>query len=314
VVRPGMLTTVQDTGRTGWRRHGVVAGGAVDAFALRCANVLVGNEEHAAGLECTIIGPELSFEDERVIAVAGFAPRAQLDGAEIPPFTAVRASAGSTLVLADTGQGVRAYVAISGGIAVGMVLGSRATDLTARLGGFHGRSLEYADVLPLGPPDVFTAIGGRAVAGRSMLPAYSTEPVVRVLPGPEAERLGSVVLTRFLRERYTVTPESNRMGCRLNGDALQPGNPIEMISSPVAPGTVQLPPSGQPIVLLADAQTIGGYPRLAGVISFDLPLLAQLRPGHGVEFVVTDVREAERLAAERRRDLRLLRDALRLRS
>lgn len=147
-----------------------------------------------------------------------------------------------------------------------------------------------------------------------MLPAYSTEPVVRVLPGPEAERLGSAVLTGFLRERYTVTPESNRMGCRLNGKALQHGNPIEMISSPVAPGTVQLPPSGQPIVLLADAQTIGGYPRLAGVISFDLPLLAQLRPGHRVQFVVTDVREAERLAAERRRDLRLLRDALRLRS
>lgn len=311
ILRAGMLTTVQDSGRRGLRRHGVVQGGAMDPFALRCANLLAGNDEAAAGLECTIAGPELRIEEERVIVVAGFAPRATLDGRSITPWSSTRAAAGSVLSLHDTGHGCRAFIAFSGGIDVPPVLRSRATDLAAGFGGCAGRALRRDDVLPLGPRGAGAPAAGLH-AGRSMLPRYSVAPVVRIMAAPETELLGEAGLAALESESYVVDADSNRMGCRLSGTPLSIDGGGAMISSPVSPGTVQLPPSGQPIVLLADAQTIGGYPRIAHVISADIPLVAQLRPGHSVSFRRVELPEAERLAARQRRDLRMLADALRL--
>jgi antagonist of KipI len=317
VVRAGMLTTVQDSGRTSLRRYGVVAGGPMDTFAARVANLLVGNDRGAALLECTIAGPALRLEDDRVIAITGHAPRARLDDMPVRAWTTVTAPAGSTLSVPDTGPGCRAFVAIAGGITVEAVLGSRATDIAAGIGGMHGRALQVGDMLPLGtssarPPA--QAFGGAAVVGRSMMPDYAAEPLIRILRGPETERTGDAAWQTLLGSSFTVTAASNRMGCRLDGPPLTSADPAEMISSPVSVGTIQLPPSGQPIVLTSDAQTIGGYPRIAHVISVDLPVIAQVRPGATVRFAESTLRHAHDLLAARERDLRMLADALRLRA
>jgi antagonist of KipI len=311
VVRAGMLTTVQDRGRTRMRRHGIAVGGAMDDFAHRVANLLVRNPSDAATLECTIRGPVLRFADERVIAVTGFSPRVMLDGSDVAAATPLIAAAGSTLAVEDTGAGCRAYIAIGGGIDVPVVLGSRATHLQGAFGGLDGRALERGAVLPLGAPASRTA-PLRVHAGRSILPAYSPAPVLRVMTAPESELLGADAWRALLATTWTVGAASNRMGCRLEGAAIENARSKEMISSPVAPGTVQLPPSGQPIILAADAQTVGGYPRIAHVAGVDLPLLAQVRPGGTVRFRAVSFDEARRALAARERDLRMLDDALRL--
>jgi antagonist of KipI len=314
VVRAGMLTTVQDEGRVSLRRHGIVVGGAMDGFAARVANLLVGNERDAALLECTIAGPALRLTDDRIVAVTGHAPRVLLDGAPVDPWTALPVRAGGMLSVPDTGPGCRAYIAVAGGIAVEPVLGSRATDVAAGIGGVHGRALQADDVLPLGmvPVPLRHATGARV--GRSMLPGYAAAATIRIVRGPEADRTGDAAWRTLLGSSYSVTASSNRMGCRLDGMPLASSDPLEMISSPVAIGTIQLPPSGLPIVLTSDAQTIGGYPRIAHVITADLPIIAQVRPGGSVRFIEVTLREAHELLAVRERDLRMLADALRLRA
>jgi KipI family sensor histidine kinase inhibitor len=299
LVRPGLLTTVQDLGRAGLRSEGVPLSGAADPFALRVANLLAGNPEDAAGLEVMLAGPELEFEEETVVAVAG----ADFEGA--PAWRAIRIAAGQRLAFGECLRGCRAYIAVSGGIATEPVLGSRSTYLRGGFGGWEGRALRAGDRLPVGRPSgAPPRLGG--IVSPGIRPGYSPAPTLRVVPGPQAPEFGP----ELFDATFAVGRQSDRMGLRLEGPELARKAGHELASSAVTPGTVQIPPDGRPIVLLADGQTIGGYPQAAVVAAVDLPLAAQLRPGDRVRFQAIDLAEADRLARARDRDLAFLRTGL----
>ena len=299
VIRSGMLTTVQDLGRRGHRAQGVPLSGAMDGFALRVANLLVGNPEDTATLECTLLGPELVFSTAATIAVTG----AEFSGVEAwRPF---EVPAGGRVKLGAARRGCRAYVAIAGGWEIAPVLGSCRTYLRAGLGGFEGRALRDGDVLRA--PEVTRRMAGHWRIDERIFPAYSPAPTVRVVRGAQADEFGGVLFDT----EFKVMSQSDRMGLRLGGRRLvRIGGAQELISSAVAPGTVQIPPDGQPIILMADAQTIGGYPQAAHVISVDLPLVAQLRPGDKLKFAEVPLNEAHQLALTRERVLAMLHEGL----
>jgi antagonist of KipI len=326
VIVPGMLTTVQDPGRPGWQRHGVTPGGAVDTQSLRLANVLVGNAEGAAGLEVTLAGPTLRFAEETLIAICGAEFDVTVEGRGVPAWRPVRLAQDAVLVFGAVRTGCRACLAVAGGLAVPRVLGGRGTHLAAGFGGFEGRALRAGDVLKSGPPSLWAkrlagalaGAGGFSVArwevGAAARPAYTAAPTVRVMRGPQWEWFNPEAQARFLHERFTVTPRSDRMGLRLaaTGPGLTGETLREMVSEGVATGTVQVPPDGQPIVLLADRQTIGGYPKIATVATVDLPLLAQLRPGDSVGFRDTSVVEAQDLWLAARRQFATVKQGIAL--
>ena len=299
IIRSGMLTTVQDLGRRGHRAAGVPLSGAMDAFALRTANLLVGNTEDAAGLECTLVGPELVVSRDTVVAVTG-ATFAGVTGWR--PFVL---KAGEILKLGPAQRGCRGYLAVAGGLEVKPVLGSRSTYARAGLGGWEGRALRDGDVLP--GPDTSRRIAAGWRMDERILPAYSASPTVRVLRGAQADEFGR----RLLGAEFKLMPQSDRMGLRLGGPRLMRiGGAAELVSSAVVPGTVQIPPDGQPIILMADAQTIGGYPQAAHVITADLPLVAQLRPGDRLKFAEVSLTEAQQLGLARERVLAMLHEGL----
>lgn len=303
IVRGGMLTTVQDLGRRGCRHAGVPLSGAMDTVALRIANALVGNADDAAVLEFTLVGPEVEFLEATWVAVCG----ATCEGVEA--WKPLRVEAGERLKIGACAQGCRGYLAVAGGIEVEPVLGSRSTFVRARLGGFEGRALKEGDVLTTGSLER-TLLAEKAVRGwridPRVLPRYSSEPTVRVVPGAQAADFGR----GLFEQTFTVSPQSDRMGVRLHGARLERSRAEELLSSAVSPGTVQVPPDGQPLVLMADAQTIGGYPQVAHVISVDLPLVAQLRPGDRLRFSEVALDEAHRLALAREKQLAILREGL----
>ncbi len=299
VIRGGMLTTVQDRGRPGHRAAGVPLGGAVDPFASRVANLLVGNDEDAAVLECTLLGPELAFSADTLVALGGV----DFDG--LPAWQPRVVRAGENLRLGAARSGCRGYLAVAGGIDVPPVLGSRSTYLRGGFGGFQGRALRDGDVLAV--PDVTRRMTEHWRIDARILPAYGASPVVRVVRGAQLDEFGGALFAAEFR----LLPQSDRMGIRLGGSKLvRIGGAGELVSTAVAPGTVQVPADGQPIILMADAQTLGGYPQAANVISVDLPLVAQLRPGDRVRFVEVPLDEAQRLAVSREHVLAMLHEGL----
>jgi KipI family sensor histidine kinase inhibitor len=293
VIRPGMLTTIQDEGRWGYQLIGMPVSGALDVEALRVANALVGNERSAAALEVTLLGPELRLEQPTRVAIAGADLSATLDGIRLVPPCVIGARAGSVLRFGERRAGARAYVAFDGGIDAAVTMGSRATHLGTAMGGRPGRPLAAGEWLPLGrandtpPPVAAGRIGARAAGG------VVSGAILRVLPGPQLDFFEDRALDVLQRTRFTVSSQSNRMGYRLHGEANIPRVPDrEMISDATFAGAVQVPASGEPILLLADRQTTGGYPQIATVISADLPLAGQLAPGDWVEFRVCTRAEA----------------------
>ncbi|MGF9713507.1 biotin-dependent carboxyltransferase family protein [Paenibacillus naphthalenovorans] len=312
VEKPGMLTTVQDAGRFGRRGIGVVTAGAVDPFAFRTANALVANAPGAAVLEMTLTGAVLRFEQEAVVAFCGAEMDAHAEGGPpLPGWRPVLVRSGTVLRFGSARSGVRAYLAVAGGFAVPAVLGSRSTYVPARFGGLAGRPLQAGDRLPVGPPPALAAalharLAAAAAPGAALSPApwalarearppYAEHPAIRAVRGREAESFEARSLEAFFSAPYRVTAQSDRMGCRLDGERLALISPLEMISEAVTPGTIQVPPDGQPIVLLADVQTTGGYPRIAQVAAVDLPLVAQARPGSRLRFTEITAPEAQAL-------------------
>jgi antagonist of KipI len=298
VIRAGMLTTVQDLGRRGHLAEGVPFGGGADPFALRVANMLVGNAENAPVLEATLTGPELEFTEAAWVAVCG----ARYEG--VAPWRPMRVEAGGRLRFGKRLQGCRAYLSISGGFDVDPVMGGCGTFLAAGIGGFLGRSLRDGDTIKSRPSA--RELTGHWSLDERMFPRYSREPTVRVIPGSHAKEFGDALYSA----RFGVTARSNRMGIRLDGPKLVRASGDDLISTAVGPGTIQVPPDGNPIVLMADAQTLGGYPRVAHVASVDIPLLAQLAPGDGVRFARTSLTEAHALAHAWEHSLALLRQGL----
>lgn len=282
IERPGLLTTVQDQGRFGWQHLGVAHAGAADPFSLALANHLVGNKPGAAALEATFTGPAIRFTDQRLIALCGAGMRGNLNGLEVPTFETLQVGEGDLLGFQPTAFGCRMVIAVSGGIVVPPLLGSRSTDLRAGFGGLEGRALRRGDRLPLGDQDKSVKI--RIAPAGLIEELYSDRPL-GLLPGPESSRLTLGGQAALLGTTYRVTHQSDRMGSRLDGEPIRLKEDAHEISSAgVVTGTVQLPADGQPIVLLADHQTTGGYARIAVVAAADLPKLAQLRSGDEVRF------------------------------
>jgi antagonist of KipI len=315
VQRAGFLTSVQDVGRTGFRQFGVSTSGALDSFALRVANLLVGNDGGAAGLEITLGGLQLRFEDERIVAWCGGEFDVQIGSQALPAGHVAHLQAGDELKFGRAQIGCRCWLAISGGIDVPVVLGSRSTDLRANFGGIEGRTLRDDDTLPLrtqpGSSPPATGISSWTAPHDWASPA-SRHPSLRFVRGVAWSRFSDVTIQRFTMHEFGVSPDSDRMGVRLDGPELKRQDETDLISEAVAPGTIQVPPSGKPILLLGDCQTIGGYPKIAHVITVDLGIAAQLRAGDGVRFFEVSLQDAHRLLLERERDLERFRIGLSL--
>jgi len=327
VTRAGFLTSVQDLGRIGFREFGVSTSGALDPLALRVANLLVGNDERAAGLEITLGGLQLRFDDERIVAWCGGEFEVEIGSQSLPAGHVARLQAGDELKFRTPQIGCRGWLAISGGVDAPIVLGSRSTDLRANFGGFDGRALRDGDVIPLGPrpgssasaeatadrPIPATTISSWTAPHDWVSPA-TPNPILRFLRGTDWTRFNASTLQHLTSELFTVSPDSDRMGVRLGGPELCRIDNVDLISEAVAPGTVQVPPSGQPILLLGDCQTIGGYPKIAQVITVDLGIAAQVRAGDRVRFSEVSLGDAHELFLQRERSLERFRIGLSLRN
>lgn len=294
IIRAGIFTTVQDLGRNGYRHLGVSQTGALDAPALRIANLLVGNDEDAAGLEITLGQFSTEFNRAGWIALTGAGCHAELDGKVLWTGWRYKVNPGQILTLKTPTRGMRSYLAVSGGIDVPEVRGSRSTDLKTAFGGLEGRPLRDGDKLAVGKkgqePKQSTGIKQPLFGNR-----------IRALPGPEYQEFSEEARDAFWRTSWQLSPQSNRMGYRLHGHALKRNTDREMLSHGLIPGVVQVPHGGQPIVLMADAQTTGGYPRIACVIEADLYNLAQIRLGEPVHFVKCSLEEAQQALHEQQR-------------
>lgn len=299
IIRAGLQTTVQDQGRNGLRGQGVSLGGALDAPALYAANLLVGNRGTDAGLEVTLGECTVEFTREGWMALTGAGCDAYLDKQRIWTGWNYPVRAGQRLVLHRPKRGMRSYLAVSGGIDVPKVLGSRSTDLTGGFGGLDGRKLNDGDVLPLGEV--------RHVPQKSQgIKQLLFNNYIRVLPGPEYQEFSPEEQEFFWRTPWHLSPQSNRMGYRLNGHSLRRNSSREMFAHGLLPGVIQVPHGGQPIVLMADAQTTGGYPRIACVIEADLYHLAQIRLGEPIHFIRCTLAEAQQAYKEQKIYLRQL--------
>lgn len=329
IISSGLLSTVQDLGRYGFQKEGVVASGAMDAYALRVANLLVGNDEGAAGIEATFLGPRIRFEADQLIAITGGDLSPAIDGEPVKMWRPIRVSKGCQLDFGAPGRGCRAYLAVSGSFELPPVIGSLSTYLRAEFGGLKGRALKAGDCLPCpGPTDRglrlmqhLAATGPQPGSGWVQTP-WTTAPgfysqlgetlTIRAIKGPEYDLFWEKSHLDFWHETYIVTSDSDRMGYRLQGPALHLRKAQEIISSAVTFGTIQVPADGYPIALLADHQTTGGYPRLAQAITADFSKLAQAPLGKKIRFQEVSLEEAQYLYIRQEQDLDQIKRALAL--
>lgn len=294
ILEPGPQSTVQDLGRPGQLRSGIPPAGPIDHHAFVLANRLVGNADGAAALEATLIGPRFTVDGPCAIAVTGADMPLTVDGQEAPAWTTLRLRAGATVRLGPARAGVRGYLAFAGGLDVPPVLGSRSTYLRGRLGGVHGRALRKDDVLRLGQ----AAEPPIREVGRPARPALGGEPTIRVVLGPQADRFTAEGIAAFLGGPYEMLPQSDRMGARLKGPRIGHVRGHDIISDGIALGSIQVPGDGQPIVLLVDRQSTGGYTKVATVCSFDIGRIGQVKPGQHLRFQAVEVTEAHRLLGQ----------------
>jgi biotin-dependent carboxylase-like uncharacterized protein len=300
VLDPGALTTVQDRGRIRWARYGIPPSGPMDAHAFDAANELVGNPPEAAGLEITLTGPNLRAWHDCLVAVCGAEFELWVGRLSVPCWHAVYVRAGYLIRFGARHTGARAYLAVAGGINTPRFLDSRATYLMGGFGGLQGRALKHGDRLVVGRNSANSAamIDRAGLAWpRSRRPCYTAAPTVRVVLGPQDDAFTGEALDRFLTTPYTVTPNADRMGIRVTGARLEhrqrpDGTTADnIVSDGIVTGSVQVPPDGQPIMMMVDHQTTGGYPKIATVIRADLPLLAQCLPGNQIRFAKVSLQQ-----------------------
>ena len=310
VISAGFQATVQDCGRVGLRKFGITPGGALDPISLRLANLLVGNLEWTAGLECVSGRLRLRFHDERLMAWSGGEFEVRVGGNLVPILHCARVSIDADVEILPQ-RGGRAWLAISGGINVPEILGSRATDLRAHFGGWEGRALRDGDELPLGMESELCARVRdeipEHVSGWSAPRFVGPGKILRIICGKNWD---DDIGAKLLAQKFRVAMNSDRMGLRLEGEEIAPARRRELVSEAVTPGTIQLPPSGAPVVLLQGCQTIGGYPKIAHVITIDLGYAAQLQPLDEARFELIELEEARELLREREREIALFRAGL----
>ena len=297
VQEAGPLTTVQDLGRMGQLRVGLPRSGPMDREAFVLANRLVANPDNAAGLECTLMGPRLEFVDARWVAVTGADVLVTRDGAEQPLWTAFPVPAGGVLRIGAARSGVRSYLAVSGGIDTPPMLGSRSTYLRGALGGIGGRALRKGDALPLGRSP--GAPAARRVRSER-IPTYGDEPSIDVILGPQDDRFTAAGIAALFDGPYEMLPQSDRMGARFKGARIEHTRGHDIISDGIALGAIQVIGEGQPIVLLVDRQTAGGYTKIGTVCSYEIGRVGQLKPGQRLRFRQVTVAAAHATLAARR--------------
>ncbi len=303
VIKGGWLTTVQDLGRYGAQPYGLSVAGAMDSFSTIVANRLVRNPDYAAVLELTLKGPELQFEHDAAIALTGADLSPTINGRSIPMWERIVIQGGSRLRFGMPRTGSRAYLAIAGGIDVPLMLGSRSTHCASETGGLEGRPLKQGDVLCCGQPRQFVDCGTAKRLLKELIPRYERSVTLRIIPGPQDNFFLKESHTALIGSPYTVAPQSDRMGYRLTGPPIIRKGATQFISDGTTMGALQVPPDGQPILLMADRQTTGGYPKIAVVISVDLPLAAQLAPGDRISFSPYTVAEAQAVLRQQRAQL-----------
>lgn len=296
IESPGLLTTIQDEGRYGYGQFGVTPSGPMDAESFQIANLLVGNRPGESALEATVLGPSFLITEDTVMAITGADMSPTLNGDPIPMHRAISVSAGGRVQLQAAKDGSRTYIAFSGGLDTAPVMGSKATSLQCHIGGVEGRKLEKGDVLPLGPVSHMPGnLSRRSVAHHIR---RKKENIIRVILGPQEDAFTAEGLATFLGTPYTVSKAFDRMGCRLEGRAIQHRTDGNIISDGIVNGAIQVPTTGQPIIMLAERQATGGYTKIATVISVDLPLIGQCIPGDILRFQAVSIEEAHRLLRE----------------
>ena len=303
VVKPGFFTTVQDLGRQGFLRFGVPVSGAMDDFSLQLANMLVKNDSNDAGLEITMLGPELEVLDDAQIAVTGNISL-RINGRDSEVWRTLTVKSGDAISFGKVRTGCRAYLAVRGGINVPLVLGSRSTYVRGEIGGIEGRQLRIGDCIEgfnaVHPIDYCLSLP------MDRIPDFSAEIDVDVVLGPQLESFTEEGIKALLSNPYVITVEADRMGYRLEGALIEHSERVDTISDAILPGSVQVPASGKPIVTMRDAQTTGGYPKIAAVVSADLHVLGQAKPGDKVCFHETTLSEAHRRLLEYKKLFRLI--------
>lgn len=298
IINPGLLTLVQDSGRYGYQQFGVPVSGVMDSFAHRVGNILVDNNEEEAVLEITMLGPQIEFLEDEVIAITGGNLSPRINGSPVSMWESKYVSKGDRLTFGEMKNGCRSYIAFSGGINVPKVMKSKATYMKAQIGGFQGRKLKAGDILDIGScKNKINKIGERSFL-RKYTPKYKGNNEIRVILGPQNEYFTNKGINTFLNSEYIVTNESDRMGFRLEGDEIEHVEGGDIISDGIAMGAIQIPGHGKPIIMMADRQTTGGYTKIANVISVDLWKVAQSKPGDKIKFKEIPIEKAHRLLAE----------------
>ncbi|MFJ8258098.1 biotin-dependent carboxyltransferase family protein [Peribacillus asahii] len=318
VIKPGLLTTIQDLGRRGFQKHGVIVSGAMDVYSLRIANLLVGNQEGEAALEVTLMGPTFKVEKDCLIAITGGDLSPTIDGRTVPMWRPVYVKKGQILRFGRCKSGCRAYLSVAGGYAISEVMDSKSTYLRGQMGGYKGRALQVDDVVPFNEHSTMLKhewteefIAAKwFVHAKEFLP--SRIPVIRFLAGSQYEYFTDSSKLQFVESLFKVSSQSDRMGYRISGPTLELQNKRDILSEAVSNGSIQVPPDGNPIILLADRQTTGGYPKIAQVITADLSLIGQLKPGESIQFSQVTLKEAEQIYLQKEQKLKQLKVALSL--
>ena len=290
VLSPGPMTTVQDRGRYGYVASGIGVSGVMDQDAYEAANYLVGNKHGEAVLEATLMGPSIQFDADCICAVTGADMGTKIGNKPVEPYRPFWAQSGQVLTMGYAQTGCRGYLAVQGGFDVPVVMGSRSTNLKCALGGYEGRALKAGDVLEV-PDESRSTVMDR----KRRQPVYEQEVTVRVIPGPQADAFTEKGFRTLWEQSFSVSAKSDRMGLRLDGPAIETKEGSDIVSDGIALGAIQVTSGGQPIVLLADRQPTGGYAKIGTVCSFDIPKLAQLKPGGIIHFEEITVEAAQRM-------------------
>ncbi|SET21052.1 antagonist of KipI [Salinibacillus kushneri] len=326
ITKPGLFSSVQDIGRYGYQKYGVSVSGAMDSISHRLANLLVGNDEYQSTIECTMAGPEMEFHQDCLLSICGGDFNPTINKQSVGMWRPVWVKKGSVLRFGQSIEGCRAYLAVSGGFDVPKVLGSRSTFMRAKMGGFQGRALKKGDQLKTGRASA-VAEQIQRLAGKKdgpivsfhetnwfVRPPYSSrfkrKLPIRVVKSKQTEWFAKDTQNQLVERLFTITAQSDRMGYRLDGPEIKWKEKKEMISEAVSIGTIQVPAEGNPIVLLADRQTTGGYPKIAQVTTVDIPYLAQMKPGETLQFEWISLKEAQQLYLEREKEIQQLKTGL----
>lgn len=305
VIKPGLLTTIQDLGRKGYQKYGLSVSGATDPYAHRMANILVSNPEHAATLEVTLMGLTLKVLEDKVIAITGANLQPYINDQPAPMWCSFPVHRGDILTFKGSSSGCRAYIAAAGGMEAEKVLGSRSTDTVSGIGGMDGRPLKKGDIIFTGNEQLKTVYHRRRLPA-TLIPEYKNTTRVRVILGPQEDAFTKKGIDTFFSSKYTVSTDSDRMACRLEGPSIEHAKGADILSEGMFIGAVQIPKNGLPILFQSARPSVGGYTKIGGVISVDLPKVAQLKPHDEITFEKVTLQEAHALLRKQEKVFRLL--------